>query len=259
MFIEQSEYKKVCEKCQTAGSWVLHLFGEQRNQATAEGHGPTVGVTPWDVCCGMRKSGHRKVVQGREMAKSSTEAWVSKAGEDGIRETSLLQTVILRQNQVLLKPGVSKLLCKVGISSSSLTLELKEKCDCSVLKGGNQRESKNILANVKLCHQSWRRLKIYYLRWGHCGAWQDWGGDGAHERAPRPAVPAVDSWGHGPPHHLETWAGFKLTSNYLGVSNQTDSRARATKPRKSCLSWEEGKPKMSGNKKSWYLFELTIY
>lgn len=88
---------------------------------------------------GWKKSEHRKVVQDRGRANRGTEAWVSKACEDGRRETNLLQTVFFIQRQISLKPGVIKLVCKVGILSSSLTLKLKEKSDCSLLKWGNKK------------------------------------------------------------------------------------------------------------------------
>lgn len=88
---------------------------------------------------GWKKSGQRKVVQDRERANRGTETWVSKACEDGRRETNLLQTVFFIQSQISLRPGIIKLVCKVGILTSSLTLKLKDKSDSSILKGGNQR------------------------------------------------------------------------------------------------------------------------
>lgn len=68
---------------------------------------------------------------------------------------------------------------------------------------------------------------MYYLGWGQLGTL--WGltrlgrGQGPREST-QVAVPAVDSWGRETPHGLETGAGFKLTSGYHGVSNQTQIR-----------------------------------
>lgn len=94
-----------------------------------------MGIKPWDVFQDEKKSGQRKVVQDRERANRGTETWVSKACEDDRRETNLLQTVFFIQSQISLRPGIIKLVCKAGISTSSLTLKLKDKTDFLFWKG----------------------------------------------------------------------------------------------------------------------------
>lgn len=169
------------------------LQGGKKSGKSCRPHSSTVGVKSWDMHWRMKNTGHRKAVQDRETANRGTEARGSKACEDGRRETNLLQTVFFIQSQISWKPDVIELVGKIDVLSSSLTFKLK-KSDLSVLKWKNQRNSKNTLGNVKICHQSWKKLQMYYLRWRHCGAWQGW--SGYTTQASRPSCALAAGMGH---------------------------------------------------------------
>lgn len=192
------------------------LQGGKKSGKSCRPHSSTVGVKSWDMHWRMKNTGHRKAVQDRETANRGTEARGSKACEDGRRETNLLQTVFFIQSQISWKPDVIELVGKIDVLSSSLTFKLK-KSDLSVLKWKNQRNSKNTLDNVKICHQSWKKTVNVLLEMKTLWCLT------RLVRVYNPGQPPqlCTRCGHGPPCNLITWANLKLRPCCQGVGNQT--------------------------------------